>query len=493
MRTAAFVSYSRADSEFALRLGSDLKAAGTDVWLDQLEIGAGQRWDSAVEDALSQCARVVVLLSPDAVTSPHVLDEVSYALEEGKKLIPVLVRDCKVPLRLRRLHRIDFRADYAKALRALTASLSDGDGINDRKDIRHVSLGALPAPQRHWGGWGLRSLLSLFSHDLAISLGTQETLIYARGRGIVLIEPSIVAINKTNGRVEAVGKDAKAMLGEKPGHIVAIRPMKDGVVADFDVAARMLRYFITKAHDGSFWARPRVVITVPTGVTQVERHAVRDSAWQAKASEVHLVGETMAAAIGSGLPITEPSASMIVDVGHHRTEVAVIADARIVHSETVRVGDTAMVDAIIEHIRKAHNVLIGERTAAAIRNELGSAWPLEERMTMAITGRHLIQGTRTTVTINDEEIHQALAEPVTTIVATARRVLTLTPHEFAVDLVDRGIVLTGVGALLRDLDKSLRAETELPVSVSEDPVSAALLGAGKLLSDFNLLRRIAMA
>ena len=330
-------------------------------------------------------------------------------------------------------------------------------------------------------------MLSLFSSDLAIDLGTANTCVYARGKGIVVNEPSIVAINKVNGRVEAVGKDAKDMLGRTPGNIVAIKPMKDGVIADFEVTEKMLTYFIKKAHNRNVWVRPRIVIGVPSEITQVEKRAVKDSAYRAKASEVHLVEEAMAAAIGAGMPITEPSGNMIVDIGGGTTDIAVISLAGIVYSKAVRVAGNEMDEAIIQYIKKTYNLLIGERTAEAIKMEIGSAFPLDEKMTMEIKGRHLIEGVPKTITISDEEIREALAETVNVIVDAVRVALERTPPELSADIVDRGIVLTGGGSLLKNLDKRLREETGLPLAMAEDPLSSVVLGAGKMLSDFNLL------
>jgi rod shape-determining protein MreB len=339
----------------------------------------------------------------------------------------------------------------------------------------------------------LRSLFSLFSRDLAIDLGTANTCVYVRGKGIVVNEPSIVAINKVNGRVEAVGKEAKEMLGRTPGNIVAIKPMKDGVIADFEVTEKMLAYFIRKAHNNrNVWVRPRIVIGVPSEITQVEKRAVKDSAYRAKASEVHLVEEAMAAAIGAGMPITEPSGNMIVDIGGGTTDIAVISLAGIVYSKAVRVAGNEMDEAIIQYIKKTYNLLIGERTAEQIKMEIGSAYPLEERMTMEIKGRHLIEGVPKTITITDEEIREALAETVSVIVDAVRVALERTPPELSADIVDRGIVLTGGGALLKNLDKRLREETGLPLAMAEDPLSSVVLGAGKMLSDFNLLRKISI-
>jgi rod shape-determining protein MreB len=339
----------------------------------------------------------------------------------------------------------------------------------------------------------LRSLFSLFSSDLAIDLGTANTCVYVRGKGIVVNEPSIIAINKVNGRVEAVGKEAKEMLGRTPGNIVAIKPMKDGVIADFEYTEKMLAYFIRKAHNNrNVWVRPRIVVGVPSEITQVEKRAVKDSAYRAKASEVHLVEEAMAAAIGAGMPITEPSGNMIVDIGGGTTDIAVISLAGIVYSKAVRVAGNEMDEAIIQYIKKQYNLLIGERTAEAIKIEVGSAYPLEERMTMEIKGRHLIEGVPKTITITDEEIREALAETVNVIVDAVRVALERTPPELSADIVDRGIVLTGGGSLLKNLDKRLREETGLPLAMAEDPLSSVVLGAGKMLSDFNLLRKISI-
>src|SRR5690349_18822563 len=335
-------------------------------------------------------------------------------------------------------------------------------------------------------------LLSRFSHDLAIDLGTANTCVYARGKGIVLSEPSIVALNKVNGRIEAVGTDAKEMLGRTPGNITAIKPMKDGVIADFEAAEKMLTHFIRKAHKRSGWLRPRVVIGVPSEITQVERRAVKDSAFRAKASEVHLIEEAMAAAIGAGMPITEASGNMVVDIGGGTTDIAVISLAGVVYGKSVRVAGNEMDEAIMQHIKKTYNLLIGERTAEQIKIEIGSAFPLEERMTMEIKGRHLIEGVPKTITISDEEIREALAETVNVIVDAVRVALERTPPELSADIVDRGIVLTGGGSMLKNLDKRLREGTGRALAMAEDPLSSVVLGAGKMLSDCNLLRKISI-
>ncbi len=338
----------------------------------------------------------------------------------------------------------------------------------------------------------VRSLFSLFSSDLAIDLGTANTLVYAKGKGIVVNEPSIVAINKTNGEVEAVGKEAKEMLGRTPGNIVAIRPMKDGVIADFKVTERMLNYFIQKAHGRKMLVHPRIVIGVPSEITQVEKRAVIDSAYRAKASEVHLVEQAMVAAIGAGLPITEPSGNMVVDIGGGTTDVAVISLSGIVYSRSVRVAGNEMDDAIMQFLKRKYNLLIGERTAEAIKLGLGSAYPLDKPITMEVKGRHLIEGVPKTVSIDDSEIREALSECVATILNAIRVALERTPPELSADISDRGIVLTGGGALLKNLDKRIREETGLPVSIAEDPLASVVLGTGKMLTDFKLLRRVAI-
>ena len=340
----------------------------------------------------------------------------------------------------------------------------------------------------------LRSLLNLsfLSDDLAIDLGTANTLVYAKGRGIVVSEPSIVAVNRVTGKVEAVGRDAKEMLGRTPGNIVAIRPMKDGVIADFEITEKMLSHFIHRAHNRSTLVRPRIVIGIPSEVTQVEKRAVRDSALKAKASEVYLIDQAMAAAIGAGLPITEPSGNMVVDIGGGTTDIAVISLAGIVYSKSVRVAGNEMDEALIQYIKKKYNLLVGERTAEQIKFEIGSAFPLDEPMTMEIKGRDLIEGIPKTLTVTDAEIREALQEPVAIIVNAVRVALERTPPELSADIVDRGIVLTGGGSLLRNLDRLLREETGLPVSVAEDPLSSVVLGTGKMLSDFDLLRKISL-
>ncbi len=337
-----------------------------------------------------------------------------------------------------------------------------------------------------------RSLFSLFSRDLAIDLGTANTLVYVAGQGIVVNEPSIVAINKTNGEVEAVGKEAKEMIGRTPGNIVAIRPMKDGVIADFKVTEKMLTYFIQKAHNRKMLVHPRIVIGVPSEITPVERRAVEDSAYRANASEVHLVEQAMVAAIGAGLPITEPSGNMIVDIGGGTTDVAVISMSGIVYSRSVRVAGNEMDDAIISYLKRKYNLLVGERTAERVKMEVGSAFKLEKPLTMEIKGRNLIEGVPRTVTVDDSEIREALSDCVNTIMNAIRVALERTPPELSADISDRGIVLAGGGALLRNLDVRIREETGLPVSIAEDPLASVVLGTGEMLSDFNLLRRVSL-
>ncbi len=337
-----------------------------------------------------------------------------------------------------------------------------------------------------------RSLFSLFSRDLAIDLGTANTLVFVAGHGIVVNEPSIVAINKTNAEVEAVGREAKEMIGRTPGNIVAIRPMKDGVIADFKVTEKMLTYFIQKAHNRKMLVHPRIVIGVPSEITPVEKRAVQDSAYRANASEVHLVEQAMVAAIGAGLPITEPSGNMIVDIGGGTTDVAVISMSGIVYSRSVRVAGNEMDEAIISYLKKKYNLLIGERTAERVKIEVGSAYKLEKPLTMEIKGRNLIEGVPRTVTVDDSEIREALSDCVGTIMNAIRVALERTPPELSADISDRGIVLSGGGALLRNLDVRIREETGLPVSIAEDPLASVVLGTGRMLSDFNLLRRISL-
>ena len=335
--------------------------------------------------------------------------------------------------------------------------------------------------------------LSFLSSDLAIDLGTANTLVYAKGKGIVVSEPSIVAVNRVTGKVEAVGRDAKEMLGRTPGEHrgdPADEGRRDRRLRDHREDAR--RTSSTRRTTARRLVRPRIVIGIPSEVTQVEKRAVKDSALKAKASEVYLVDQAMAAAIGAGLPITEPSGNMVVDIGGGTTDIAVISLAGIVYSKSVRVAGNEMDEAVIQYIKKKYNLLIGERTAEQVKFEIGSAFPLDEPMTMEIKGRDLIEGIPKTLTITDAEIREALQEPVSIIVNAVRVALERTPPELSADIVDRGIVLTGGGSLLKNLDRLLREETGLPVSVAEDPLSSVVLGTGKMLSDFDLLRKISL-
>ena len=310
-------------------------------------------------------------------------------------------------------------------------------------------------------GYNMRSVFSLFSSDLAIDLGTANTLVFARSKGIVVNEPSIVAINKNTGEVVAVGREAKDMLGRTPGNVVAIKPMKDGVIADFKVTEKMLTYFIQKAHNRRVLVHPRIVIGVPSEITPVEKRAVQDSAYRARASEVYLVEQAMAAAIGAGLPIEEPSGNMVVDIGGGTTDIAVISMSGIVYSRSVRVAGNEMDEAVMHYLKRKYNLLVGERTAEQIKIEIGSAYPLEKPLTLEVKGRNLIEGVPRTVTIDDSEIREALSECISTILNAIRVALERTPPELSADISDRGIVLTGGGALIKNLDKRIREETGL--------------------------------
>jgi rod shape-determining protein MreB and related proteins len=334
------------------------------------------------------------------------------------------------------------------------------------------------------------SMLGMFSNDLAIDLGTANTLVYVRGEGIVCNEPSVVAVQKDSRggrRVVAVGAEAKRMLGRTPGNIVAIRPLKDGVIADFETTEVMLRYFIHRTHGRRMFVRPRIVICVPNGITEVEKRAVKESAESAGAREVYLVEEPMAAAIGAGLPVTEPVGNMI---GGGTSELAVISLAGVVFSRSVRVGGDKMDEAIIQHIKRKYNLLVGERTAELIKITIGSAYPGEEIQTMHIKGRDLVTGVPKTIEIMDEEIRDSLLEPINQIVEAVRIALERTPPELASDIVDKGIVLAGGGALLRNLDILLREETGLPVVQADDPLTAVVMGAGKVLDELSLLKEV---
>lgn len=336
------------------------------------------------------------------------------------------------------------------------------------------------------------SILSRFSNDLAIDLGTANTLVFAKNHGVVLDEPSIVAIEKTRGTVLAVGQEAKNMVGKTPENIVAIKPMKDGVIADFEITEKMLRYFIRKAHNRRLFLRPRIIICVPSSITPVEKKAVRDSALQARASQVFLVEEPMAAAIGAGLPVAEPSGNMIVDIGGGTTEVAVISLAGIVYARSLRVGGAEMDKAIMRYIQRKYSLLIGERTAENIKMKIGSAAPLEEEITMEIKGRDLVNGIPKVVVIKSEEVRDALKESIQSIVDIVRTALEHTPPELSADIVDKGIVLSGGCALLQKLDVRLREETFLPVTLADDPLRCVCLGTGKMLDEIDLLSKVSV-
>ncbi|MBI1977593.1 MAG: rod shape-determining protein, partial [Candidatus Omnitrophica bacterium] len=326
-----------------------------------------------------------------------------------------------------------------------------------------------------------------------IDLGTATTLVYVKGQGVVLCEPSVVAIDRNTHQVLAVGEEAKRMLGRTPGNIVAVRPMKDGVIADFDITEAMLRYFIRKVHRRRPLVTPRVVIAVPSGITEVEKRAVKDSAERAGArSPVYLVEEPIAAAIGVGLPIHEPSGNMIVDIGGGTTEIAVISLAGIVFSKSIRIGGDECDEAVINHLKKTYNLMIGERTAEEVKIRIGSAFPLEEETTMDVRGRDILAGLPKTITVSSEEIREAISEAVSQILEAIRITLERTPPELSADLISRGLILAGGGALLRGLDKLISEETGLPVHIADDPLTAVALGTGRYLSDINLLKRLSV-
>ena len=339
----------------------------------------------------------------------------------------------------------------------------------------------------------LDCILGIFSNDLAIDLGTANTCVYVRGHGIVLREPSVVAVKKDsrgNNQILAVGSEAKRMLGKAPGNIEAIRPMKDGVIADFEVTEAMLRYFISKVHNQRRLVRPRIMICVPTGITQVEKRAVKESAQSAGAREVFLIEEPMAAAIGANLPIQEPTSNMVVDIGGGTTEVAVISLSGIVYSKSVRVGGDKMDEAILHHIKNKYKMLIGEATAEAIKMKIASAYPLDPEQQIEVKGRDLVSGIPQTIVITSEEVRDALSEQMSSIVQAVRMALEQTPPELAADIVDRGIVLTGGGALLLGLDQLLREETSLPIFVVDDPLSTVVMGTGIALDNLPTLRDV---
>jgi len=340
----------------------------------------------------------------------------------------------------------------------------------------------------------LDSILGIFSSDLAVDLGTANTLVYVKGKGIVLGEPSVVAVRtdaSLKNRILAVGAEAKNMLGRTPGNIVAIRPMRDGVIADFEVTEAMLRHFIHKVHNRRSFVRPRIIVAVPSGITQVEKRAVKESAESAGAREVYLIEEPMAAAIGAGLPITEPTCNMVVDIGGGTTEVAVISLAGIVYSRSLRVAGDKMDEAIMQYIKRKYNLLIGERTSEIIKTTIGNAYPEPQELeSIEVKGRDLVSGIPKILAIDSEEIRMAISEQIDSIVETVKIALEQTPPELAADIVDNGIVLTGGGALLKNLDKLLREESGLPITVTEDPLSTVALGCGKVLDSIEILKQV---
>jgi rod shape-determining protein MreB and related proteins len=337
-----------------------------------------------------------------------------------------------------------------------------------------------------------RSFFGMLSTDLAIDLGTANTLVFSQNKGIVVNEPSIVALRRDSGAVEAVGSEAKEMLGRTPEQITAVRPMKNGVIADFKATSQMLCHFVQKAHARKRLVHPRIVIGVPSEITPVERRAVVDAAFGAKASEVHLVQQPVMAAVGAGLPISEPIGNMVVDIGGGTTDVAIISLSGIVYSHSVRVAGNAMDEVIIDFCKRKHNLLIGERTAEAVKIEIGSAFPLAKPISMEVRGRDLLAGIPKAITVSDAEIREALSGCINGIVEAIRLALERTPPELSGDIVDRGIVLTGGGALLKNLDARIRHETGICVAVADEPLTSVALGAGRMLSDFNMLRKMSM-
>ena len=336
-------------------------------------------------------------------------------------------------------------------------------------------------------------ILGLFSNDMGIDLGTATTLVFVKGEGVVLCEPSVVAIERGTSHVLAVGEEAKRMLGRTPGNIVAIRPMKDGVIADFDITEAMLRYFIKKVHHRRVLVRPRIIIAIPSGITEVEKRAVKDSAERAGAREVFLVEEPIAAAIGVGLPIQEPIGNMIIDIGGGTTEIAVISLAGIVFSKSIRIGGDEMDEAVIEYLKKTYNLMVGERTAEDIKIKIGSAYPLEEELTLEVRGRDLVTGLPKAVTITSEEVRDALVEPLRAILEITKISLERTPPELAADLIEHGIVMAGGGSLLKGIDKLISEETGLPVHIADDPLTAVAQGTGKVLSEIKYLKRVTVS
>jgi len=339
----------------------------------------------------------------------------------------------------------------------------------------------------------INAIMGWFSNDMAIDLGTANTLVYVRGRGIICNEPSVVAKSMKTGKVLAVGAEAKKMLGRTPGDVQTIRPIKDGVISDFDATGEMLRYFIQRVHNRKSFLRPRIVIGVPTGITQVEQRAVKDAALSSGGREVYLIEEPVAAAIGTGLPISEPSGNMIVDIGGGTTDIAVISMDGVVYSKAIRVGGDKMDEAIINYIKRKYNLLIGEMMAEMIKMELGSAYKTDSnRQTMEIKGRDLVSGIPKTLILDDDEVREALAEPVSQILNAIKLALENTPPELSADIVDKGIVLAGGGALLKGLDVFLREETSLPIIIAEDPLMCVALGAGRVLDDIDVLKKVMM-
>ncbi|MDD5027787.1 MAG: rod shape-determining protein [Candidatus Omnitrophica bacterium] len=336
-------------------------------------------------------------------------------------------------------------------------------------------------------------ILDLASNDIGIDLGTATTLVYVKGEGVVLCEPSVVAVERGTSHVLAVGEEAKRMLGRTPGNIVAIRPMRDGVITNFEVTEAMLRHFIRKVRHRRFQIRPRIVIAIPSGITEVERRAVKESAERAGARDVFLIEEPVAAAIGVGLPIQEPVGNMIIDVGGGTTEIAVISLAGIVFSKSIRIGGDEMNDAIVEYLKKTYNLMVGERTSEDIKIKIGSAYPLEEEMSLEVKGRDLIAGLPKTVTVTSEEIRESLQEPLRAILEVTKISLERTPPELAADLIEHGIVMAGGGSLLKGLDKLISEETGLPVHVADDPVTAVANGTGKVLNEIKYLKKVTVS
>jgi rod shape-determining protein MreB len=334
------------------------------------------------------------------------------------------------------------------------------------------------------------NLVGMFSSDMGIDLGTASTLVYLKNEGIVLCEPSVVAIEAGTSNVLAVGEEAKRMLGRTPGNIIAIRPMRDGVIADFEITEAMLRYFIKKAHNSRSLVRPRIVIAIPSGITEVEKRAVKDSALHAGAREVFMIEEPVAASIGVGLPIQEPSGNMIIDIGGGTTEMAVISLAGVVFSKSIRIGGDEMDEAIINYLKRTYNLMVGERTAEELKIRIGSGYPLDEELSMEVRGRDLVAGLPKMITVTSDEIREALSEPISLIVEAVRITLERTPPELSADLIEKGLILCGGGSLLRGLDQLISEETGLPVHLADDPLTAVALGTGKVLNELSYLKRL---